>query len=59
MQNMLNNMQNMQNVYPFRRMNTPFPYEHTLHRMHNMAEYDKKYAESEHTPKKNAKKLKN
>ncbi len=37
----------------------PFPYEHTLYGMHNMAEYGKKYAESEHTPKKYAKKLKN
>ncbi len=37
----------------------PFPYGHTLYRMLNMAEYGKKYAESEHTPKKYAKKYKN
>jgi hypothetical protein len=32
-------------------MNTPFPYGHTLHPLHNMAEYGKKYAESTHTHK--------
>ena len=37
----------------------PFPYEPPPFRMQNMAQYDKKYAEYEHPPKKYAEKYKN
>ena len=47
-------MQNMCTLFAV--WTSPFPYEPPPFRMHNMVEYDKKYAEYEHPPKKYAKK---